>query len=112
LDEIRIKAVIFLADPTARRIMLKNCAYALLLLGMAATLPLSAVAAPAAPQNAPGISHIVPVQGYGERCHWLRERIRELEARLYYSPPGERPRLERRLAEYRGEFRGACRRWY
>lgn len=92
--------------------MLKSCASAVLLLGAAAVISVPAFAAPAVPQSPPGVSNLVPVQGWGERCHWLRERIREIEARLDYAPPWERPRLERRLFELREEFRGTCRRWY
>ena len=91
--------------------MLKNCVYAGLLLEAIGAFSVSAWAAPAVPQNPPAVSNIVPVQGWGERCHWLRERIRELEGRLYYAPPWERPRLEHRLFELREEFRGTCRRW-
>jgi hypothetical protein len=90
-------------------IMLKTIAAAALLLGATALVP--AVAAPAVPQSPPAVSNIVPVQGWGERCHWLRERIREHEARLAYAPPWERRRMERRLFELREEFRGTCRRW-
>ena len=98
--------------------MLKSCASAALLLGAAAVISAPALAAPAVPQNPPGVSHIVPVQGWGERegwgerCHWLRERVREIEGRLYYAPPWERPRLEHRLFELRERFRETCRRWY
>jgi hypothetical protein len=94
--------------------MLKSCISALLLLGAACALSVSAPAAPIAPQGAPAVSNVIPVQGWGERgehCYRLRERIREVEARLAYAPPFERPRLERRLFELRGEFRGACRRY-
>ena len=89
--------------------MLKSCVCALLMLGAASVLSVSASAAPIAVQSLPTISSVIPVQERGERCHWLRERIHEVEGRLYYAPPYERPRLERRLAELRGEFRGACR---
>jgi hypothetical protein len=106
--------------------MLKNSVYAVLLLGATTALSASALAAPAAPQSRPGVFHIVPVQGWGERerwgerggerwgerCHWLRERVREVEGRLYSAPPWERPRLEHRLFELREEFRGSCRRGY
>jgi hypothetical protein len=99
-----------------RQTMLKSCICAVLLLGAAGALSVSAAAAPTVPQGAPAVSSLIPVQGWGERreerCHFLRERIREVEARLYYEPPFERPRLERRLAELRGEFRGLCRRFY
>jgi hypothetical protein len=91
--------------------MLKNCASAVLL-GAAAVISVPAFAAPAVPQSPPGVSNIVPVQGWGERCRWLRERIHELEGRVYYAPPWERPRLEHRLFELREEFRGTCRRGY
>ena len=94
--------------------MLKSCVRAVLLLAAASAISVSASAAPIIPQIPPGGASVIPVQGWGERgerCHWLRERIREVESRLYYAPPYERPRLERRLAELRGEFRGACRRY-
>ena len=91
--------------------MLKSCVYAVLLLGAAAAMPASASAAPAVPQSQPGISNLVPVQGW-ERCRFLRERIRDLEARLYYAPPFERGHLERRLYRTREEFRYSCRRGY
>lgn len=96
--------------------MLKSCVSALLLFGAVGALS-SATAAAIAPQGAPAVSSVTPVQGWGERgergerCYRLRERIREVEARLAYAPPFERPRLERRLFELRGEFRGACRRF-
>ena len=92
--------------------MLKSGVFATLLIAAALITPLSANAGPAAPERAPAASNIVPVQGYWERCRWLRERIRELEGRLYYAPPWERPRIERRLFERREEFRASCRRWY
>lgn len=98
--------------------MLKNCVYAVLLLGATSAFSASALAAPAVPQSLPGASNIVPVQGWGERERWgercrrLRERVREIEGRLSYAPPWERPRLERRLFELREEFRGTCRRGY
>jgi|HubBroStandDraft_6_1064221.scaffolds.fasta_scaffold275467_2 hypothetical protein len=103
--------------------MLKNCVSAVLLLGAAAVASPPAFAAPPVPQG-PKVSSIVPVQGWGERwgehggerwgerCHWLRERIHELEGRVYYAQPWERPRLEHRLFELREEFRGTCRRGY
>ena len=92
--------------------MLKNCVCAVFLLGAATVMPISANAAPLTPQSAPGISSVVPVQGYGGRCRELRERVRELEARMYYAPPYERGRLERRLYRAREEFRYSCRRGY
>ena len=97
------------------------------LFGQPAASPLAGtwhnIAAPPVPQG-PKVSSIVPVQGWGERwgehggerwgerCHWLRERIHELEGRVYYAQPWERPRLEHRLFELREEFRGTCRRGY
>ena len=92
--------------------MFKSGVFASLLAATAVVMPLSAQASPAAPERAPAASKIVPVQGYWERCRWLRERVRELEGRLYYAPPWERPRIERRLFERREEFRASCRRWY
>ena len=92
--------------------MLRSSVAALLLVG-AAIVSAPAGAAPVLPQSAPEVStNIVPVQGWGERCHWLRERIREIEARLDYAPPWERRHLERRLWRTREEFRESCRRWY
>jgi hypothetical protein len=92
--------------------MLKSCVCAVFLLGAATVMPISAIAAPLAPQSAPGVSSVVPVQGYGGRCRELRERIRELEARMHYAPPYERGRMERRLYRTREEFRFHCRRGY
>ena len=92
--------------------MLKSCVGAVFLVGAATVMPFSVIAAPLAPQSAPGVSSLVPVQGYGGRCRELRERIRELEARMYYAPPYERERLERRLYRAREEFRFECRRGY
>lgn len=92
--------------------MLKSCVCAVLLFGAAVGLSAPVSAAPAAPQGAPGFSSAIPVQGYGGRCRELRERIREMEARLYYAPPYERERLERRLYRTREEFRYECRRGY
>jgi hypothetical protein len=92
--------------------MLKSCVCAVLLLGATSALSVSAFAAPAAPQSPPGVSNITPVQGWGERCHWLRERLHEVEGRLYSAPPWERPRIEHRLWELRREFRETCRRGY
>jgi hypothetical protein len=90
--------------------MLKSGVFASLLIASAIAVPLAAQAGPVVPESAPAVSNIVPVQGYWERCRWLRERIREAEARLYYAPPWERPRIERRLFEKREEFRETCRR--
>ena len=92
--------------------MLKSGVFASLLVASVIAIPVSLEARPMAPDGAPAISNVVPVQGYWERCRWLRERIRELEGRVYYAPPWERPRIERRLFERREEFRGTCRRWY
>ena len=91
--------------------MLKSCVRALLMLGAASVLSLSASAAPVPPQSGRAISNLLPVQDRFERCHWLRERIREVEERLAYAPPYERRRLERRLFERREEFRATCRRF-
>jgi hypothetical protein len=82
-----------------------------LLLGALVTIPVSSQARPVTPERSPAISDIVPAQGYWERCRWLRERIRELEERLYSAPPWERPRIEHRLWERRQEFRESCRRY-
>ena len=76
------------------------------------TMPVGANAAPAAPEGAPAASNILPVQGYWEHCRWLRERVREVEGRLYYASPWERPRIERRLFEARERFRAECRHGY
>jgi hypothetical protein len=91
--------------------MLKSSLFVTLLLGAAAAIPISSQASPVIPQSSPAISNIVPAQGYWERCRWLRERIRELEGRLYSAPPWERQRIERRLWERRHEFRESCRRY-
>lgn len=90
--------------------MLKSGIFASLLLVSALAVPLSAQARPMVPEHSPTVSSILPVQGYWERCRYLRERIREIEERLYYAPPYERPRLERRLFDRREEFRATCRR--
>ena len=89
---------------------MKSGVFAGLLIASALAVPLPAQAGPVVPEGAPGVSNVVPVQGYWERCGWLRERIREAEARLYYASPWERPRIERRLFERREEFRETCRR--
>ena len=91
--------------------MLRSCVCTVLLLGAVGALSISASAAPTAPQSPPAVYRGIPVQERGERCHWLRERIREIEERLSYAPPFERPRLERRLFERREEFRATCRRF-
>jgi hypothetical protein len=76
-------------------------------------IPAMSEARPVAPASAPAISNILPVQGgYWQRCQWLRERIQELEGRIHYAPPWERPRIERRLWERRREFGESCRRGY
>jgi hypothetical protein len=90
--------------------MLKSGVFTSLLLVSALSVPLSAQARPIVPEHSPTASNIVPVQGYWERCRYLRQRIREIEERLYYAPPYERPRLERRLFDRREEFRATCRR--
>ena len=92
--------------------MLKSAVYAGLVVAGLIAIPVASEARPVAPQSAPAISNILPVQGgYWERCRWMRERIRELEGRLYSAPPWERPRIERRLFERREEFRASCRRY-
>ena len=89
--------------------MLKSGVAAGLLVASLLAIPVSSEARPVVPGSAPAISNIVPVQGYREHCHFLRERIRELEGRLYYAPPWERPRIERTLFERRERFRETCR---
>jgi hypothetical protein len=91
--------------------MLRSTLFLALLLGAAVALPVSSQARPVAPEPGPAISNIIPAQGYWERCRWLRERIRELEERLYSAPPWERSRIEHRLWERRQEFRESCRRY-
>jgi hypothetical protein len=91
--------------------MLKSGVFAAVLAASAMAIAMSAHAAPIVPERLPAASNIVPVQGYWERCRYLRERIRELEGRLYNAPPWERPRLERRLFDRREEFRATCRRY-
>ena len=89
--------------------MLKSGVFASLLLTSVIGIPVASEARPVVPEGAPGISNIVPVQGYWERCRYLRERIRELEERFNYAPPWERPRINRALYERRREFRESCR---
>jgi hypothetical protein len=92
--------------------MLKSAVFASLLVTSLIAIPVVSEARPVAPESAPAISNILPVQGgYWEHCRMLRERIREIEGRLYSAPPWERPRLERRLYERREEFRATCRRY-
>jgi len=91
--------------------MLKSALFVTLLLGAVAAIPVSSQAGPVVPEHSPAISNVVPAQGYWERCRWLRERIRELEERVYSAPPWERQRIERRLGERRHEFRESCRRY-
>ena len=91
--------------------MLRSSLFIALLLGAAVAIPVSSQARPVAPEHSPAISNIRPAQGYWERCRWLRERIRELEERMYSAPPWERQRIERRLWERRQEFRESCRRY-
>jgi hypothetical protein len=93
-----------------RRVMLKSGIFAALLVTTALSVSLSAQARPIVPESQPAASNILPVQGYWERCRYLRERIREAEGRLYYAQPWERSRIERRLFERREEFRATCRR--
>jgi len=92
--------------------MLKSAVFASVLVASLTAIPVASEARPVAPQGAPAISNILPVQGRWERCNWLRERIREAEGRLYYAPPWERPHIERRLWRAREEFRESCRRGY
>jgi len=89
--------------------MLKSAVFASLLGTVLIAIPVTSEARPPAAESTPAISNIVPVQGYRERCHWLRERIRELEERFNYAPPWERPRINRALYERRREFRESCR---
>ena len=90
--------------------MLKSGIFAALLVTTALSVLLPAQAKPIVPESQPAASNILPVQGYWERCRYLRERIREAEGRLYYAQPWERSRIERRLFERREEFRATCRR--
>jgi hypothetical protein len=92
--------------------MLKSAVFASLMVAGLTAIPAASEARPLAPQSAPAIWNILPVQGRWERCRWLRERIREAEGRLYYAPPWEKPRIERRIWEAREEFRESCRRGY
>ena len=89
--------------------MLRATVCATLLVGTLAAVPFPGGAAPVMPDSRPGLSSIVPVQGWRERCHRLRERIGELEAHLAYAPPWERGRIERRLWERRREWQRSCR---
>jgi len=90
--------------------MLKSGVFAAVLVATALAVPVSAEARPIVLERQPAASNMLPVQGYWERCRYLRERIREAEGRLYYAQPWERPRIERRLFERREEFRATCRR--
>jgi hypothetical protein len=92
--------------------MLKSGVFASLLVAGLTAIPAASDARPVVPESAPAISNILPVQGRWERCRWLRERIREAEGRLYYAPPWEKPRIERRIWQAREEFRESCRRGY
>ena len=91
--------------------MLKAAVYASLLVASLIAVPAVSDARPVAPESAPAISNILPVQSRWEHCRYVRERIREGEARLAYAPPWERPRIERRLWQAREEFRNTCRRY-
>ena len=64
-------------------------------------------AAPAVPESLPGFSQAVPVQGWRERCRYLRYRLHDLEQRRAYGPPWERRRVEHRIRETRRELRHA-----
>jgi hypothetical protein len=92
--------------------MLKSAVFASLLVAGLTAVPAASQARPVVPEIGPAISNILLVQGRGERCRWLRERIREAEGRLYYAPPWEKPRIERRIWQAREEFRDSCRRGY
>ena len=92
--------------------MLKSAVFASLLVASLIAIPVASEARPVAPESVPAISNILPVQGHWQRCNWLRERIREAEGRLYYAPPWEKRRIERRLWETREELRNSCRRGY
>jgi hypothetical protein len=87
--------------------MLKTSICATLLLGAVAAIPIAAEAHPALPNPGPVMTNIVPAQW--ERCHWLRERIRELEYRLAYASYWERQHIEHRIWELRHQFRESCR---
>ena len=89
--------------------MLKVAVFASLLVAGLIAMPAASEARPMVPESAPAISNILPVQGYWERCRWLRERIRELEGRLYSAPPWERPRFERALYERRRRWESQAR---
>src|SRR4051794_33189411 len=84
-------------------IMLKSAVFASLVVASLIAIPVASEVRPVAPESAPAISNILPVQGRWEHCRYVRERIREAEARLAYAPPWERPRIERRLWEAREE---------
>src|SRR5438067_13155587 len=88
-----------------RDTMLKSGVFASLLLTSVIGIPVASEPRPVVPEGALGISNILPAQGYWERCRYLRERIREIEGRLYSAPPWERQSPERRLFERREEFR-------
>src|SRR4051812_25971720 len=103
--------VIVSANTQIEETMLKSAVFASLLVTSLIAIPVVSEARPVAPESAPAISNILPVQGgYWEHCRMLRERIREIEGRLYSAPPWERPRLERRLYERREGVRARCRR--
>jgi len=56
--------------------MLKSGVFAAVLVATALAVPLSAEAGPIVPEGQRAASNILPVQGYWERCRYLRERIR------------------------------------
>src|SRR5712671_5359381 len=78
-----------------RRIMLKSGIFAALLVTTALSVPLPAQAWPIVPESQPAASNILPVQGYWERCRYLRERIREADPLVR---PGTRPVCRTRAA--------------
>jgi hypothetical protein len=82
-------------------------AFLMLVLAIGALRP--AEAAPGAPPRDLGISLILMVQGWRDHCRWLWREVRDLEARVAYAPPLERPRLQRRLEHRRREWWRDCR---
>jgi hypothetical protein len=112
VDDRRCRSRYRVTSSHIEGIMLKTAVVASLLAVGLIAMPDASEARPLVPESAPAISNILPAQGgYWEHCRRLRERIRELEGRLYSAPPWERPRLERRLWDRREEFRGSCRRY-
>jgi hypothetical protein len=85
--------------------MRSTTAYASLVSALLICCAPAANAAPLVPESGPAISNIVPVQGWRERCRYLRHRERELYDRRAYAPPWEQRRLDRRIWETREEMR-------